>query len=106
MMDPGGVGPGPDISYYMAALMMNKSDPVALQLAAQEVIACNPGIQAGPAAAMAQGTASRMLSVGSQETRVSLLVLKEVVRRMSGMPGQRTIILISQIGRASCRERV
>jgi VWFA-related protein len=95
MMDPGGIAQCPDISYYMADLMMNKSDSIALQLAAQEVIACNPGIQAGPAAAMAQGTASRVLSLGSQETRVSLLVLKEVVRRMSGMPGQRTIIIVS-----------
>ena len=30
-----------------------------------------------------------------QETRVSLLVLKDVVRRMSAMPGQRTIVLVS-----------
>jgi hypothetical protein len=44
---------------------------------------------------MAQGAASRVLAVGSQESRVSLLVLKDVVRRMSGMPGQRIIILVS-----------
>lgn len=95
IMDPGGMVQCPDISYYMADLMINKNDPTALSLASGEVIACNPGISAASAAAMAQGAAQRVLGVGSQETRVSLLVLKEVVRRMSGMPGQRIILLVS-----------
>jgi len=42
-----------------------------------------------------QGMAQQVLSVGQQETRVSLSVLKELVRRMSAMPGQRMIVLTS-----------
>ena len=95
IMDPGGMVKCPEISYYMADMMINKNDPTAISLASQEVMACSPGIQAASAAAMAQGAASSVLAVGSQESRVSLLVLKDVVRRMSGMPGQRTIIVIS-----------
>ena len=95
MMDPGGMVQCPDISYYMADMILNKSDSTALNLAAGEVVACNPGITASSAAMMAQGAASRVFALGSQESRVSLLVLKEVVRRMSGMPGQRTIIIVS-----------
>jgi VWFA-related protein len=95
MMESGGMVQCPDISYYMADMILNKSDSTALNLAAQEVMACYPGTQPGPAAMMAQGAASRVFALGSQESRVSLLVLKEVVRRMSGMPGQRTIIIVS-----------
>jgi VWFA-related protein len=95
MQEPGGMVQCPDISYYMADMILNKSDSIALQVAAQEVVACNPGMSPAQAAAIAQGAASRVLSVGSQETRVSLMVLKDVVRRMSGMPGQRIIILVS-----------
>jgi VWFA-related protein len=95
MTNPAGMAQCPDISYYMADMMLNKNDPTALSLAVQEVLACNPGMPAASAGSMAQGAAQRVLSVGSQETRVSLLVLKDVVRRMSGLPGQRIVIMIS-----------
>jgi VWFA-related protein len=95
IMDLGGMAQCPDISYYMADMMINKSDSTALSLAAQEVIACNPGMPPNAAGSMAQAAAYHVLAVGSQETRVSLSVLLQVVRRMSGMPGQRTIIVIS-----------
>jgi hypothetical protein len=44
---------------------------------------------------MAQAAASRMLSVGEMETQVALSVLKDMVRRVSAMPGQRTLVLVS-----------
>jgi len=95
--DPGGIAQCPDISYYMADMLVNKNDPTALNLATQETIACMglQGNQASAAAAMAQGAAQRVLGIGTQETHVTLTVLKDVVRSMSGMPGQRTVILIS-----------
>jgi len=95
MMTPGSMIQCPDISYYMADMIINKSDSTALQLAATEVTACSPGVTGSSAAMMAQGAASNVLGVGEQESRVSTLVLKEVVRRMSGMPGQRIILLVS-----------
>ena len=39
--------------------------------------------------------AMRVLSLESHETRVSMSVLKDIVRRMSAMPGQRVVLLIS-----------
>jgi VWFA-related protein len=95
MSQPGGVAQCPDISYYMADMMINKNDPTANQLAVSEVQACIPNLSATAAAAMARGAASAALSIGSQETRVTLSVLTQVVRRMSGMPGQRIILMVS-----------
>ena len=42
--------------------------------------------------AIARGAASRLVSVGEMESRSALLVLKEVVRRVGSMPGQRSVI--------------
>jgi hypothetical protein len=47
------------------------------------------------ATALAQSTASTELSSGEQETRVTLSVLRDTVRRMSAMPGVRTVLLLS-----------
>jgi VWFA-related protein len=93
----GGIQQCPDISYYMADRIINYGDSQALNLATQETIACMnlpPGSQS-TAAAMAQGTAQQVFGVGQQETHVALAVLKEVVRRMAAMPGQRIVVLIS-----------
>jgi len=43
----------------------------------------------------ARVAAQRALISGEQETRTALRVLMDVVRRMSAMPGQRTIVLVS-----------
>src|SRR5262249_12509419 len=72
----------PDISYYMADLISNKNDPQALNVAAQEVIICNNLDPTDPstlntAQNLARGAAQRELSVGLQETRVSLLTIKD-----------------------------
>ena len=45
---------------------------------------------------MAQGAASaRHDPSGKQETRLSLKLLEDVVRRMSAMPGQRSVVVVS-----------
>jgi hypothetical protein len=43
----------------------------------------------------AQQAARHELTLGDQETRLALILLKDLVRRMAAMPGQRSIILIS-----------
>jgi VWFA-related protein len=85
----------PDVSFYMADMIINKNDSSSLNAAAQEDMACNMPPDMATAIRDAQAAAYRALSSGEQESRVSLLVLKDLVRRMSAMPGQRTIILIS-----------
>jgi VWFA-related protein len=89
----------PDVSFYQGDLIQNKNDPLALQAAVQEAISC-AGLDGVPGAVqtatqMAQSAASQALGAGQQETKVTLLTLQSLIRRMSAMPGQRTIVLIS-----------
>lgn len=76
-----------DISFYMADLIVNKNDPQALQTV------LNEGCAAGAGAA--QAAATQVLMIGEQDSRITLGVIKDVVRRMSGAPGQRNLVLIS-----------
>jgi VWFA-related protein len=86
------------ISYYQADLIVNKNDPQATQVALQEEAACNPAPQGVPPPnllPMVQATSSEVLSAGDHESRISLGILKDVVRSLSRLPGQRTVVLIS-----------
>ena len=94
----------PDISYYMADLIQNKNDPQALQTAIQDAVTClrlptaTPQQQqatAQTAQAAVQAETFQQLAQGNQESRISLSVLKDVVRRISVMPGQRSMVVVS-----------
>jgi len=88
----------PDVSYYMADLIINKNDPQALTIATQDALNCqfqNNSQFLAAAQAMALSTASERLLEGDSETQVALSVLKDVVRRMAVIPGQRSIVLVS-----------
>ena len=101
----------PPLTMYMADLIENRQDPGALQAAAGDAIICAsmtpnaPPSRGGPptidpammaqAQALARGVASRVVAEGDADLQVTLLVLKDVVRRMSSAPGQRGIVLIS-----------
>jgi len=94
----------PDISYYMADLIQNKQDTQALAAALEDAISCLKLPATTPAQQQAAvqtaqmqvlGEASRQLAMGNQESRVALSVFKDVVRRISVMPGQRSIIVVS-----------
>lgn len=85
----GGITQCPDISYFMADMIINKSDTSTLNLAAQETLMCmglDPSAISS-AQSIAQGKAQQVLSVGTQETHVTYAVLKDTVRRMASMPG-------------------
>ena len=87
----------PDISFYQSDLIQNKNDANALNVAAQETLTCmsmDPS-QIAQARIIAKSMAMRVVNEGEHETKVSLSVLNDIVRRMTGAPGQRTIILVS-----------
>jgi VWFA-related protein len=85
----------PDVSYYMGDLIVNKNDSIALNVAADDAMVC-ANLQTRPQAiAMARSAAMRSLNEGQHETRLALGSLQDVVRRMSAMPGQRLIVMIS-----------
>ncbi|MGO9095002.1 MAG: VWA domain-containing protein [Bryobacteraceae bacterium] len=86
----------PDVSYFMADLIVNKGDQRALGFVTQEAVAClNLQEQTAGAQNIAQSAALRALTAGDYETRTSLMTLKDAVRRISVMPGRRNIILVS-----------
>jgi len=89
----------PAVSYYMADLLVNKNDPEAWGTAIAETYACaNLDRATTPETvvrSMVQSAATRAVGSGEHETRVSLDVLSKVIRRISAMPGQRSIILAS-----------
>lgn len=90
----------PDISYYQADLIVNNNDPTALQTAVQDALACmnldptQPGSMQA-ALSMSRSTASEVLNTGDHESRISLYAIRDAARRLSAMPGQRSLILIS-----------
>jgi VWFA-related protein len=86
------------VSYYMADLIENKRDPQAIQIATQDALQCdfNGDTRFLTAAQqMADATARQVLDEGSHESHVTLTVLNDIVRRMSALPGQRSMVLIS-----------
>ncbi len=90
----------PNLSYYVADLIRNKNDGQARAAATMEAMGCMgldpsmPGAQS-TAASLVESQASRVSASGDHETRLALNVIKDVVRRLSAMPGQRTIVLVS-----------
>jgi VWFA-related protein len=97
----GGLPQCPDISAYMADRMVNFNDPQAINLAMQEDQMCVGGgpngaqMSAQAAQSMVLGLAQQVVGTSEQETRINLGVLKDLVRHMSAMPGQRVIIVVS-----------
>ncbi len=99
-----GVTECPDISYYMADLIVNKQDTQALQIAAYEVLSCNGsfssigGVVNGAISAsntLALNAAHMVLERGQAESRLTLWTLKNVVQELAKTPGERAVVLIS-----------
>ena len=88
----------PKIGYYQADQITNKNDPQAFSVAVQEALACLPQFTDGPRVdptPLIYSVSSAMLGAGDHETRIALGVLKDTVRSLSKMPGQRSLVLIS-----------
>ncbi len=90
----------PKISYYEADLIVNKRDSAALADAIDQVMhVCSgamPPQMLPLATSIAQSTARRALATGEQDLRTTYATITELVRRMAGLPGEHTMILISQ----------
>jgi VWFA-related protein len=88
----------PDMTYYEADLITNKNDLQALAVASDETLQCafngDRTMQAA-AQSMAQGAAQRAVSEGDNETEYTYRHLEEIVRRMTSLPGQRILVLVS-----------
>src|SRR6266567_3537326 len=88
----------PDVSYYQADLIVNKSDQQALAVATEEAIQCafnGDETMRGPAQSLAQAAADRAVVQGDNETQYAYRHLQDVVRHLANMPGQRVLVLVS-----------
>ena len=89
----------PKIEYYEADLIENKHDGAAFGKVLAQVFACDPALDRQRdlevAQNMVESAARRVLTVGEQDVQVTLAAIKEFVRRMAKLPGQRTLILLS-----------
>jgi VWFA-related protein len=88
----------PRIGYYQADLIINQSDQNAIAAAILEAGACpeSRGLIANedPAVAVLR-TAQQTVIAGDTNAEYAIRRLVEVVRRMSALPGQRSIVLVS-----------
>jgi VWFA-related protein len=100
----------PDIDYYSADKILNQHDETEFQIAVAKVDACNgtTAVASGNANTMGQieapinadqrlalSAARRSLAVGEEDARESINAVGSVVRAMSKLSGQRTLILLS-----------
>jgi VWFA-related protein len=100
----------PDIGYYQADLILNQQDPRALATAMQEYAACGggqvpPDLEEKlrdqtrlplPGESSVRAVASGVLQLGDRDSRFALEVLSNTIRRMSPLPGTKSIVLVSQ----------
>jgi VWFA-related protein len=105
--DPSEAADCPIMDYYEAVEIQDHHDFDVTNVALQDAVAClsqmspSASNQAAQALLLQQAqtlvdtTALRLEDEGDQETAYSLRRLREVVERMSVLPGQRSIVLIS-----------
>jgi VWFA-related protein len=94
----------PNIDYYEADLIENKHDPVAVQDGNQKFANCNPAVSrpqdlGGPnqttAENLVDSAAMRALNLGRQDVLTTYASIATFVRRMTELPGQKTLVLVS-----------
>jgi len=88
----------PPVTFYQAYQAQIMSDPNALNAATLDALACaynNDQRFVGDAAILAQQALTRTFDAGDNETMYALRRLDEMVRRLSAVPGQRSIVFVS-----------
>jgi VWFA-related protein len=88
----------PDISFYEADQILNKHDQQALAVAQSDTLNCAilpPNATLADTLPIVGQVSRQVLNLGEQESRRVLDISKDLVRRMSGVPGSRNIVLIS-----------
>jgi VWFA-related protein len=88
----------PDVSYYQADRIENFHDSQALAVATEDALQCAYGgdPQFLPQAQqLAAATSQRVVSSGDSQTEYVYRHLEQTMRRLSGMPGQRVMVLVS-----------
>jgi VWFA-related protein len=85
----------PPMSFYEAHLIIDENDSSAMAVAVQDVQKCVGAVDAPTAQNIAQGAARRVLNIGETQIQFAFSNLEALIRRISALPGQRVIVLIS-----------
>ena len=85
----------PPMTFYEAYQIVEANDPLALGVAIQDLSQCMGSLPPSAAQAMAQGAAQNELTTGEAEIQFSFRNLDALIRRMSALPGQRVIVMMS-----------
>jgi VWFA-related protein len=88
----------PDVTHYMADQAINKNDTNVLPVVATETLQCMFGGNTQMLAAAQQQAASALqqaLVAGDTDNEFTYRALEDIIRRLSGMPGERVIALAS-----------
>ena len=89
------------ITYYQADQIQNHQDPQAIAAAQADVLQCaiNQGVpqqaQQSVANSMYESAVTQVVQSGQINTQFTVRRLDEIVRRISAMPGQRSMVLLS-----------
>jgi VWFA-related protein len=84
----------PNIEYYEADRIQNKHDLMATDIAIENAMACCECSREN-ARTLVDEASRRELQIGDQDVRVTLGFIREIVRKMGAMPGQRLLVLVS-----------
>jgi VWFA-related protein len=93
-----GTGQCPPVDYYQASLYQDQHDPNALNVATADALACafyNNAEMLQQAQALAYAAIMQAYGAGQVQTDSSFRRLEEVLRRISALPGQRSLVLLS-----------
>ena len=88
----------PEVTHYMADQIENKRDTQAQAVAIEETVQCQfngDESKQSQAFAIVQAAALRALNAGDLENEYTYRHLEDVLRRLSGMPGERIMLLVS-----------
>ncbi len=88
----------PEVSYYQADQIENRSDTQALAVATEDALQCafsGDTRMTAQAQALASAASSRALASGDAQTEYVYRHLEEATKRLSAMPGQRVMVLVS-----------
>jgi VWFA-related protein len=84
----------PHVDYFHGDLIENKHDERSFDAAVDETMDCARVLRI-QAERITHETAQRAVALGEQDMRLSYIYIREVVRKMVNLPGQRTLVLIS-----------
>jgi VWFA-related protein len=98
LRDPSARADCPSMDYYEADLIDNGNDQRAFNLATQDALACafnGDRHFLAQAQTLATTTARQIDTAGDVQVEYALRRLREIVQRISTLPGQRSIVLVS-----------